>query len=105
MFLDNSPTVLKNIMRDAGETIKSRMQGYDSKPSMMAFLSRKPMNCAVFVKVFGHIRVHSIMRDIMREIMRDVQTQRSHYSMRPRDGYFLLLCGMRVKPYPPTYPC
>ena len=68
------------------------------------------MNCAVFAKVVGHIRVHSIMRDVMRDIMwdimRDVQSQRSRYSMRPRDGYLLLLlCGMRVKPYPPTYPC
>ena len=36
---------------------------------------------------------------IMRDIMRDVQTQRSHYSLRPRGGFVvLLLCGMRVKP-------
>ena len=36
-FLNKSSTVFKNInMRDAGETIKSRMQGYDSKPSMLA---------------------------------------------------------------------
>ena len=42
---------------------------------------------------------------IMRDIMRDVRTQRSHYSLRPRRGFCLLLCVMRVKPYPDTYPC
>ena len=36
LVLNNSPTVLKNIKRDASETIKSRMQGYDSKPSLLA---------------------------------------------------------------------
>ena len=103
-FLNNSPTVLKNIIRGAGETVKSRMQGYDSKPSMLTFWSWKPIICAGFGKVCGRMRLHAtmqdIMQDIMRDIMRDVLTQSSHYSMRPRDGLLLLLCGMQVKPYP-----
>ena len=70
-------------------TIKSGMQRYDSKPSMLAFWSWKPANCGAFGRVCGHSWLHSVMRDIMR----DVQTQRSHYSMRPRADNFVFVMG------------
>ena len=28
---------------------------------------------------------------IMRDIMRDIQTRRTNYSMRPRDGFFVII--------------
>ena len=46
--------------------------------------------------------MRDIIRDVMRDIIRHVQTQRSHYSLRPRHDFFVVLFGMRVKPYPPT---